>query len=233
MLNRHSRECAQNPLLEILRSEGSHDLSFTGKSNSNLHEYYLVGEIEDPKKYAEWFDEIRHASQNDTIRIFINSPGGDLMTAIQFIRVIRDCPGTVVASVEGSCCSAATMIFLACSSWEVAQHSLFMFHAYSGGTFGKGGEMFDQLRHESKWFKTLVEEIYNDFLSPAEIEQMLNNKDIWMSGEDAVARLNHRAKIRMRQRSEQEEQVEKELAERLVAKHAKKSSKKKTTVPTT
>jgi hypothetical protein len=40
--------------------------------------------------------------------------------------------------------SAATMIFLCADTYEVSEHSMFMFHNYSSATFGKGGEMFDK-----------------------------------------------------------------------------------------
>ena len=88
--------------------------------------------------------------------------------------------------------SAATMIFLCADQFEVTPHSVFMFHNYSGGTIGKGGEMIDQLQHERKWSQGLMNEIYKDFLSEEEIEHMLDNKDYWMDGNEVVKRLNAR-----------------------------------------
>jgi hypothetical protein len=65
-----------------------------------------------------------------------------------------------------------------------------MFHNYSGGTFGKGGEMIDQLQHERKWSEGLLTEVYKDFLTKEEIKSMLNNKDIWMDGQEVIKRIN-------------------------------------------
>jgi ATP-dependent protease ClpP protease subunit len=65
-----------------------------------------------------------------------------------------------------------------------------MFHNYSGGTIGKGGEMIDQLLHERKWSEKLLEDIYDGFLSKDEIKAMLDNKDLWMDGEEVVRRVN-------------------------------------------
>jgi len=76
--------------------------------------------------------------------------------------------------------------------FEVTPHSTFMFHNYSGGTFGKGGEMIDQLQHERKWSARLMNEIYADFLTEAEVTQILENRDIWMDGEEVVERMNSR-----------------------------------------
>lgn len=159
------------------------------KPVAHVHEFYLSGPIQDAEEYIEWFDIIRNASATDTIRIYINSPGGDLFTTLQFLRVMSDTQATVVCSVEGACMSAATMIFLHGHSQEVTPHSLFMFHNYSAGTFGKGGEMYDQLQFERTWSENFMTEVYSDFLTREEISSMLHNKDIWMGSEEVVKRL--------------------------------------------
>ena len=162
------------------------------KPIGHVHEFYLSGEIESADNYIEWFDTIRHASEMDAVKIYINSPGGDLFTAIQFMRVLAETDATVIASVEGACMSAATMIFLCAEQFEVTPHSMFMFHNYSGGTFGKGGEMIDQLQHERSWSAKLLREVYQSFLTEDEITAMLDNRDLWMDGTDVVKRLEAR-----------------------------------------
>lgn len=183
-----------NPLLDMLNVEKKQTTSFTDKAISHLHEYYLVGEIEEASKYTEWFNQMRHYPENDFVKIYINSCGGDLWSAIQFMRVIRECKAPVMVSVEGACMSAATIVFLMADEYEISAHSMFMFHNYSGGTIGKGGEMIDQIKHERKWSESLLTEIYSDFLNPEEIRSILDNKDIWMGGEEVVNRLNKRKK---------------------------------------
>lgn len=179
-------------VLEIGKPKTHSNGYFPVKPISSIHEFYLTGEIGSPDEYVEWFDAIRHASETDAIKIYINSFGGDLFTAIQFLRVLSDTPATVICSVEGACMSAATMIFLCADHFEVTPHSIFMFHNYSGGVGGKGGEMIDQLQHERKWSERLMKEIYKDFMTNDEIKSMLDNRDIWMDGEEVVRRLQVR-----------------------------------------
>ena len=159
------------------------------KNIAQQHEFYLAGEITDASEYIEWFDIIRNAQPNDSIKIYINSPGGDLYTTLQFLRVMGETQATVTTSVEGACMSAATMIFLNGHQQEVTPHSLFMFHNYSAGVFGKGGEMYDQLQFERKWSENFMREVYADFLTEDEIQAMMHNKDIWMGSEEVVKRL--------------------------------------------
>ena len=71
---------------------------------------------------------------------------------------------------------------------------MFMFHNYSGGTMGKGGEMYLQIQHERKWSERLLNEIYEGFLTPDEIRSLLDNKDMWMDVDEVVARMEKRAK---------------------------------------
>lgn len=177
----------------------------------NVHEFYLSGEVESPEEYIQWFDTIRHAGETDVIKIYINSPGGDVFTTIQFMRALKETSANVVMSVEGVCASAATMIFLCGDSFEVSEHSMFMFHNYSSGVFGKGGEMFDQLKHEREWSSNLLKDVYKDFLTETEIASILDNKDIWMTGDEVIERL--KVKKAAMEKEEAESEAEEAAAE--------------------
>ena len=195
MKKTNSERQSGNDLMELLgiKEKKTKDF-FADRPLARLHEFYLSGNIESADNYVDWFDIIRHAGQNDVVKVYINSYGGDLFTAIQFMRALGECEGTVAISVEGACMSAATMIFLTADMFEVSAHSMFMFHNYSGGTFGKGGEMLDQLQHERTWSEKLLREVYSDFLTEKEIGSMLDNKDLWMDGDEVVKRLKSKAK---------------------------------------
>jgi ATP-dependent protease ClpP protease subunit len=176
----------------------------------NVHEFYLSGEVESPEEYIQWFDTIRHAGETDVIKIYINSPGGDVFTTIQFMRALQETSANVIMSVEGVCASAATMIFLCGDSFEVSEHSMFMFHNYSSGVFGKGGEMFDQLKHEREWSSNLLKDVYKDFLTETEIDSILDNKDIWMTGDQVIERLKVKKAVMEKDEAESESEAAKE-----------------------
>jgi len=159
-----------------------------------LHTFYISGIIEDAKQYNDWFEVIRNANETDIVKIHINSPGGDLFTAIQFMRVLNESDAMIVASVEGACMSAATMIFLCANQFEISEHSMFMFHNYSGMAIGKGGEMYDNITHERKWSEKIMRKVYENFLTEEEIKAILDNKDIWMEGEEVLKRLKLKQK---------------------------------------
>jgi len=178
--------------------------AITPKVSSQIYEFYISGQIASPDTYIQWFDTIRHAKADDTIKIYINSYGGDMFTGIQFMRVLAETEALVICSVEGACMSAATMIFLCADQFEVTPHSMFMFHNYSGGTFGKGGEMYGQIQHERKWSETLLKEIYDGFLTTDEIKSLLDNKDMWMDVDEVILRMEERA---IKWKKEEDKQV--------------------------
>ena len=182
--------------------------SFYSRPSSYLHSFYLysIGEAE---QYTDWLDTIRNCNENDIVKIHINSPGGDLLTTIQLVRALQETLATVICSVEGQCMSAATLVFLQADIVEISEHSMFMFHNYSGGTIGKGGEMYDNIVYERKWSERLFRDIYRDFLTEFEISSMLDNKDIWMDGEEVTERISQKAE-KLQMIIQEEEIIEEE-----------------------
>ena len=180
--------------------------SIRPKAIATLYEYYISGSITGPEDYIEVFDQIRHAREEDEIKLYLNTYGGDLYTAIQFMRVLSETNALVTCSVEGACMSAGTLIFLNADVFEVTPHSSFMIHNYSGGTFGKGSEMHAQIVHEKKWSEKLFKEVYEDFLTTQEINEILAGRDLWMEVEEVAERMNKRIATRQ-ELAELEEQT--------------------------
>lgn len=215
--------------MDLLKPPVNQNQRFTTKHAVHIHEFYVSGDIESPEDYIEWFDTIRSAGPNDVLKFYINSPGGDLFTAIQFMRVLDETEANIVVSVEGACMSAATLIFLCGESFEVSEHSMFMFHNYSSGVQGKGGEMYDRLAHEKVWSEKLLRDVYSDFLTEQEITSVLDNKDIWMDGEEVVKRL--KAKVEKLQAElanspDEEDEEDEEIIDLPQPKKRRASSKK-------
>lgn len=187
------------------------DLQSSGyyvRTVARQHSFYLSGEVKEPEEYVDWFDTIRNAGQDDDIIIHINSMGGNLDTALQFIRVLGETQACVTTSIEGSCMSAATMIFLQGQNFQISPFSLFMCHNYQGGAFGKGGEIYDNIVYERNWSRDFLHEVYKDFLTEAEINSMLDNKDLWLTHKDVEERCRNLMKKRMAKAKEVSQEVD-------------------------
>lgn len=179
-------------LEEIIKVKQNGNKLFASKPMATFHEFYLTGRIEEADEYISVFDMIRHASEEDVIKIYVNSPGGDLFTALQFGRAMGDSDATIIVSVEGQCCSAATIIALAADMVELSNHCVWMCHNYSSGMIGKGHELHSQAEFERDWSIKLMKDIYDGFLSDKEINAMLDGRDIWLAADDVMKRLEQR-----------------------------------------
>jgi|TARA_B110000977_G_scaffold3549_1_gene4920 ATP-dependent protease ClpP protease subunit len=202
------KNAKQVDLMDLIKPPVGQNSRVISKQCVQIHEFYLSGDIESSEDYIDWFDTIRSAQENDILKFYINSSGGDLFTAIQFMRVLSETKASVVVSVEGACMSAATLIFLHGHQFEVSPHSMFMFHNYSSGVMGKGGEMYDRLSHEKNWSEKLLRDVYSDFLTEKEITSILDNKDIWMDGDEVIKRLKKKVKVMDKQYKEQQKEVD-------------------------
>ena len=130
------------------------------KPVARILDFYISGDIKEAKEYTAWNQLMRNATENDAVIIHINSSGGDIFSAIQLMRTMAESPATVIASVEGMCMSAATLIFLCADVCEVSEHSHFMFHTYSSGNWGKGNEQIASALANDKWARHLFNQVY-------------------------------------------------------------------------
>lgn len=180
---------------------------------STVHHFYLSSYIESPEEYHRWFDIIRNCDANSVVYIHINCYGGDTFTSIQLMRVLKECEGTVICSVEGACMSGATFIFLSGDIFQVSQHSMFMFHNYSGQAIGKGHEMYDDLMHSREWSTKLLTDTYKGFLDDKEITQLLDGRDLYMGEDEVVSRLSKLGKeVHLITGSKKAEEMPKKIA---------------------
>lgn len=175
--------------MDLFQKQNKQDERFFSKNLVNVHEFYLCGDIETADEYISWFDTIRHAGDADVIKFYINSYGGDVFTAIQFMRALKETSAAVIMSVEGACMSAATMIFLCADQFEVSEHSAIMIHTYSGGMTGKGNELYAQSTFERGWSIELIKEVYTGFLTDAEIDHVIAGGDIWLNDKETGEKL--------------------------------------------
>ena len=162
------------------------------RPTGQILDFYLNSTIGSPEDYAEWNQILRSSGEQDVVYLHINCYGGQALTAVQLMRAISESRATVVASVEGACMSAATFLFLMADVCEISDHSIFMFHNFSGGTIGKGNEMMAQVHHNDKWARELMGRIYKDFFTDDEIESILEGKDYWLSPDEVTERLTQR-----------------------------------------
>lgn len=172
-----------------------------GKQVKNIYHLWLIDEISDPKTYLKWFDLLQSATEEDLVIIHINCWGGEVHTAVQIITQIKLCQAQVVCQIESACCSAATMIALACDGLICYPHGYMMIHTSSGFTFGKQSDIKKEEEFYNVWLESFFNEIYKHFLSKKEIASILDGHDLWLNANEVMERFKKRVDILNREAS--------------------------------
>lgn len=174
---------------------------------------YISGPLEHPKIYTEIIHKIKSASVHDTVYMYLNTPGGRLDTGVQFMSAMRSSNARIVTVLEGEVCSLGTIIFLCGEEFIVQDHSLMMIHNHSGGQYGKGHEYLAQAEATSNWFESIARDVYEGFLTPEEIVQLMEGKDFWFQTSEIKKRLTKMVR-EMKKKIKNEEKREKEKTDK-------------------
>ena len=137
------------------------------------------------------FNELREAKENDYLEFMINSGGGFVQEGMQFYNIIQEkFSGRTVAYLDNYGYSMGAMLFSMADKRVIYPYSDFMYHNYSGGAFGKGGELKSRVDHNherlNEFFHTMI--VGKNFLSEDEYQQMLVGQDFWMSAKELCKR---------------------------------------------
>jgi ATP-dependent protease ClpP protease subunit len=192
------------------------------------HELHLKGPVTDPEDYVEWNRLIRSAGPNDTIEFHINSPGGNVYSATELINSFLTTDAHIHVVLSGIVASAGTILMMVGDSFEIAPHTTFMFHNYSGGTIGKGNEMHVKMEYEREWSKEFMHDVYMDLLSEEEINQLLDGRDFWLSSDEIGERLQSMAEKRAEKMEEALAEAKKLLEAETKPKRKPRAKKEKT-----
>ena len=166
------------------------------------HTIYLDEELVVPSDWRQELEVIRTAQEGDVVNLRINCAGGSDVVMGAFVKAIAETKAHVVGHIEHMCCSAATIIFLACHSYVVSDDCEFMIHTASLMYGGKENNFYEFSTFNNKANERLMKKYYKDFLTEDEINQALKGVDFWFDSEEVIQRLENRDKIR------QESQIE-------------------------
>lgn len=148
---------------------------------------FLNDEIYEPGAYNELCYTLENTTA-DSVRLYMNNGGGQLDSMLSIIASMKRCGCEITGVLSGTVASAATMIALQCDKLEVADHTSWLTHYYSGGTGGKGNEIKAKHDFESIEIPKLFKEIHKDFLTSTEITRVIDGKDIWLNKDQILER---------------------------------------------
>jgi len=144
----------------------------------------IVGGIGDFRDYEKAFKLLPLLTPNDTLQVRLNTPGGSCDTGFHLVDRIRgvECPVQMV--VDYPTYSMGAILALCGDDLLFQEGTYIMFHDYSGGMHGKGGETQDYGTNFRTVFRKKFERICKPFLTQAECNKMFKGEDIYIHDDD-------------------------------------------------
>lgn len=200
---------------------------FESTRKSRLITAYLDENIREAKYYRPLLQVIDSLEENDILQININSYGGYLDGAVALINSLQETGADVYTFIDGVAASAASLIALASPNLSVGPYASMMIHSATFGSFGKQSDVISHASFMDKKVKKLMQDIYMDFLTEQEMEEVFMGKEIWLNSEEIIERLETRAELQnARHEAEiakaKEEQAQQEEAQAQEAKPKRK-----------
>ena len=158
----------------------------------NSYRVHLNEAIKQPDYYSRFFDMCLRASEHDNIDLIVSSPGGTIAGMSYILEGLRLTDASTRAIIVGEASSAASMIALSCDSLVITDSSEMLCHSLRGGIGGKMADVVAYAQHNAKMSDTLVNTVYEGFLSPDEIREMQKGEEIYLCADEIRERLNKR-----------------------------------------
>lgn len=163
---------------------------FQSSYTKHVYDIILDENIREPAYYRQALQTFKQANEGDLIRITLNNGGGRIDTALMFLHGIEETQAEVLAILEGDTHSASSMIALSCHGVEVKPFASMMVHHASFGTYNTVQNVMDHVNFTSKQTEALIRKAYKYFLTETEIEEVIRNREIWLTHEEIGDRLD-------------------------------------------
>ncbi len=137
------------------------------------------------------FNELKNAKEHDRLELIIDSNGGFVNEGMQFFNIIIEkFPNRTTAYLDNHGYSMGALLFCMANKRVIYPYSDIMFHNYSGGAIGKGGEIKSRVKHRDKLLRKFFYDIVVEqgFLTKSEFEKMLIGQDYWMDAKQMCKR---------------------------------------------
>lgn len=160
---------------------------------STKYTVHINQPITEPVYYTVISDLLDNANEGDSIIFKINSPGGRMDGLSALLDAIETTEATTIADIVGDCYSAASILALSCDECVAGSYANMLCHEVRYGVGGKGSDNLSRVQHYKKISDRLIKTAYEGFLSEAEIQDVLNGKELFLDSEEIVERLKARA----------------------------------------
>ncbi len=150
---------------------------------------YFDEDILQPSYYRNLLQFMRSMQEQDSIEFIMNTAGGLMDSATVICGAMDTCRGEVLVTIAGNCTSAGSMIALRAPNVQVLPEAYMMVHCASYGHAGKQSEVASAVQFNTRHLSEFIRETYEGFLTTAEIDAVLEGRDMYFDAEQIQERL--------------------------------------------
>lgn len=164
--------------------------------NSEEGELYLYGEIaseeswwsDDIITYREFIKDLKGLGVKQTIKVYINSGGGDVFAANAIYTQLKANSAKIHIIIEGICASAATIVAMAGDKIIISNSAVIMIHNPKVGVMGYYEQKdLEKLNTTLETIKNSIIATYKTKLNKTDeqLKELMDN-ETWYTGKEAV-----------------------------------------------
>ena len=154
-------------------------------------------DLETPNYYRKAFDILRNATCKDTITVVLNTSGGYVDSAVEFFNLLLETAARTTAEVY-TAYSAGSLIMFGCDEIKLQRFCSILIHSLSWDSVGKADEIKTKSDFIEKLNRNLMTTVYQGFLTPKEIQEIMKGKDLWLQKSEIEKKLKNWVPIRER-----------------------------------
>lgn len=179
---------------DYMNSEYSNSIKMYNKQKTvNEVDAYIDQNVHAPFYYRNLLQFLRMAEPEDTVRIWVNTKGGYLDSALQIIDAMAASKGKVIVVMSGEVMSAGSMIALGAPNVIVGEQARMMIHCARYGVGGKSPDIIDRVAFETRELDSIMKRIYEGFLTESELKRVMEGKEMYFNADEIISRLEKRA----------------------------------------
>jgi len=152
----------------------------TPETTLEFTEKFKKLEIDLLKKTADIVD------YSPKINVYILSEGGDMFSGLALMNILQKSRVKVTTIVQGSCCSAATFMFMGGSQRLMGENAYILIHQINTEIWGKYQELKNEIKNCENFMK-MIKSIYLTYTQiPEKKLDKLLKKDLYMNKDKCI-----------------------------------------------
>lgn len=164
--------------------------NITKNEEENSAEIILYGSIGTDDYWDDITDkqfkkDIENLGDVGSITLNINSPGGDVFSALAIGNTLKNHKANVIANIDGLAASAATIITCCCDVVRMPKNALFMIHNPATIVFGEQKDLEKSAELLNKVKNSIIETyLFKSNIDKEKLSELMDN-ETWLSAGEA------------------------------------------------